>query len=1566
MLLLASYLLLAEVQAEDQKDTLFQCHFESAASTEAAGLKLAGPAEFTAGVSGMALVFQPKTAATVSAQKALNPGQGTIELWVRPNWDGNDGLAHCFFESAPASEDQPFRNVLRIAKTEAGAIEFIVYDDRNTDKSPENPSHKASSASAAEWKAKDWHYLVAVWDTKTLTRVYVDGKAGASFPENLPLGNVGGRLYVGNARSGKSPADATLDEMRILSVPLSAEEIRRRYERLKPSAPPPGLDEALKAAAVIHIRTSAPGHYCYLGDELELAIEVTAREAAEQPEAIEPTAAERKLRYSVTDFYGKTLEEGSAALKFTYLLDAQAVSIDRLEPFSKKLALKPPTRGINYVNVRLVDGNRTLKVRSSSFAVLPPQPGPLEFDDISPFGVVMGLGGDDKHLAILERIGVRWAEIPFPWCWQEMNRGKISLQASEKTQDAYDRHHIRVMASIVGTPRWAAFPENGGAELQHTYGSWETTPPSDPALLATFTREAARKFKGRIKHWQYGNEMHLEWAWHGKGATQEYLIECLKAFRQAVKEADPEAQVHLGGTALNHWHTFYDKDGDVWDPTFEKYRQMNALQFLDVFNIHNNLIAEVSIENSRIKGTLAKYGHPRPVWDCETHAGYRWKDKEGAQAGRRVAEDVGALARGIDRIFWFAGWTANYKSAEEEYTAQTPVRYDGILQDDLAPTPALVAYAVEIWQLAGAKPVRELDLGGAFRAFEFVRNDRPLTVLWSRKGDGLPLTLHADSNEVRTVDLMGNERTEVCPEGLLSLTLDHEMPLYVHAKLRPEAVAELLVRPRFTSLSQSPELVVSVRNIGDRPLEGVLKVNPRASWATEPAERRFDAVERGKAAEWAFPIGRGTLFLDELASVEVRLETKRHTQATTAQVSLLPVPRALRTPTIDGDLSEWPRQAVPLPLSLGEEVAAGKRNDLVSTSRMLWNDACVYFGAEVLDSTFFQRDSGGNTWKGDSIQVAFTPLDADPKKLDYSIVNLALTPNGPEVWRVHCVETPGSGPQAALAGAKLAVKRLDDRLLYEAALPVAELLGKTPQPGDSVKFSLLVNDADLSGKRRWAGWAGGLADCQGPRLFAAIHFVQSLETAVATPNTPPTPSVATEAVQTRGIGFDDAEAFLLDGLEVKDGWLVCPKSPERPDEAYLRMEAREFEANFGADLSEGYVDFGNRPGNKIWRKVTLRRDAEYHLWARVFWGFNEANRMAFAVDDPEMKAGRLSSRWARAFHWLRASEPLKLAAGEHTLYFGMFEKDHWTRIDRALLTTDADFRPRGGIATLKSSLRQDVDRWLRLGILGVGGGGGVETLYELAESAGSFLAIPGGNDLTQAEVMRKPMSPAGLRPAFVLGGESELAAPALYKVNCASLLPADAAAGPVLLDDFELGMRSGAWELTSPVQQRLYHRGFETTVKSDVKMVIKPGELEETPPEAEEIAFRVAFGFLTKDAADGEWALKVAYRQAPAGAKLSMHNPFIYHHGWRNGRAVEFAARAVAGRDIKVALGLKAQGGTWSSPPQALELGRTWRRYRVPIGETAATLGYVYWLSLDVTCGPGDGELHLDTVKVTP
>jgi hypothetical protein len=164
--------------------------------------------------------------------------------------------------------------------------------------------------------------------------------------------------------------------------------------------------------------------------------------------------------------------------------------------------------------------------------------------DMVPPGVRLGIvrsisyglfGKPDQFVPQLRELGATLVRVYFYWSQIEPEPGRYSFEAVDAFLDQLDGSE-EVWVTVCSSSRWA------------TRQATDFLPPSparDPGAYRQFVDRLVRHCAGRVRYWQCDNEpsnIGLTWA----GTAAEYVAQ-LQVLHQAVKDADPDAAVVLGG-----------------------------------------------------------------------------------------------------------------------------------------------------------------------------------------------------------------------------------------------------------------------------------------------------------------------------------------------------------------------------------------------------------------------------------------------------------------------------------------------------------------------------------------------------------------------------------------------------------------------------------------------------------------------------------------------------------------------------------------------------------------------------------------------------------------------------------------------------------------------------------------------------------------------------------------------------------------------------------------------------------------------------------------------------------
>ena len=254
---------------------------------------------------------------------------------------------------------------------------------------------------------------------------------------------------------------------------------------------------------------------------------------------------------------------------------------------------------------------------------------------------------------------------------------------------------------------------------------------------------------------------------------------------------------------------------------------------------------------------------------------------------------------------------------------------------------------------------------------------------------------------------------------------------------------------------------------------------------------------------------------------------------------------------IDGELDEWSGpKGIELTMKWDASPSRPGPYDVKSDVYLRWDERNFYLGAEVWDKNQFNEQTGESIWEGDCIQFALG------KGVKYQEYGIALTSRGPEVYRW----IPQAGP---VAGANLAVRRKDDRTVYELALPWDEVGAINAVDGTQLDFSLLLWDRASDREVESAAWGGGIKDGKDPSLFRRLTLTQSKE----------------KSAQGVTAGAARAENFAKTATDHADGQLLREVAPfffearglERADGGKVLLDWRGTPLISETNMGEGRV-----------------------------------------------------------------------------------------------------------------------------------------------------------------------------------------------------------------------------------------------------------------------------------------------------------------------------------------------------------------------------------------------------------
>src|SRR3954453_5834079 len=209
-------------------------------------------------------------------------------------------------------------------------------------------------------------------------------------------------------------------------------------------------------------------------------------------------------------------------------------------------------------------------------------------DKLSPYGVVGNLALDVRNdeqksmLPLIRESGAQWHREEFSWerlqptrggpyRWSGEGFGFLDFDASVTQLRTAS---LNILGLLAYNPAWF---KGQNPPIDDWIGDWQ--------LYVFNVVSRYGKQRGQIKQWEVWNEENLRVYGYENGlySVDDY-VRLLRATREMIRLADPEATIVLGGLA-NVWSEVPQYYYDTFD-YLEQLGKLNAWQYFDAINIH--------------------------------------------------------------------------------------------------------------------------------------------------------------------------------------------------------------------------------------------------------------------------------------------------------------------------------------------------------------------------------------------------------------------------------------------------------------------------------------------------------------------------------------------------------------------------------------------------------------------------------------------------------------------------------------------------------------------------------------------------------------------------------------------------------------------------------------------------------------------------------------------------------------------------------------------------------------------------------------------------------------------
>jgi hypothetical protein len=156
------------------KHTLLMAHFDKNANADhSLGLSLAegGGTMAKQGRFGGGILLRGRHSLVFSGKENFPGNEGTVEFWLQPQWNGDDGKTHSVLNAAADN-----RNQISINKLATGRFGVGMF---GTPTGSTNFVYSRADHDIRAWRAGEWHHVAACWGGGELA-LWLDGKKVAS------------------------------------------------------------------------------------------------------------------------------------------------------------------------------------------------------------------------------------------------------------------------------------------------------------------------------------------------------------------------------------------------------------------------------------------------------------------------------------------------------------------------------------------------------------------------------------------------------------------------------------------------------------------------------------------------------------------------------------------------------------------------------------------------------------------------------------------------------------------------------------------------------------------------------------------------------------------------------------------------------------------------------------------------------------------------------------------------------------------------------------------------------------------------------------------------------------------------------------------------------------------------------------------------------------------------------------------------------------------------------------------------------------------------------------------
>ncbi len=180
---------------------------------------------YSSGIFNQAIEYGANTSLSYSAAGNIAAATGTLEAWVKPNWNGGDNSDHTLLSWGTWGG-------LLMMKDGGNYMKIIVNRYGGSGVNPEI----SVGQNVSGWLAGEWHHLAFTWSA-TEVKFYVDGGLIGQGTPGFTLPVISLSNFNIGTDNGNNPWNGTIEELRISNTVRSDTEIAQSYQNgIQPTA----------------------------------------------------------------------------------------------------------------------------------------------------------------------------------------------------------------------------------------------------------------------------------------------------------------------------------------------------------------------------------------------------------------------------------------------------------------------------------------------------------------------------------------------------------------------------------------------------------------------------------------------------------------------------------------------------------------------------------------------------------------------------------------------------------------------------------------------------------------------------------------------------------------------------------------------------------------------------------------------------------------------------------------------------------------------------------------------------------------------------------------------------------------------------------------------------------------------------------------------------------------------------------------------------------------------------------------------------------------------------------